>query len=67
MLWLSVERPGGVIFSYKLLQSSYYIWVYFVAIKERDLEALFDIWKDVSGFSSTPNSLRVDLQSDKFG
>lgn len=39
----------------------------FVATGERELEALCDIWKDVSGFSSSPTVLRVDLQSDKFG
>lgn len=63
-LWLSVERPGGVIFTYNLLQSRCYISVYFVAIREREAEVLCGIWKDV--FLPLPLA-GSRSQSDKFG
>lgn len=62
-----VERPDGIIFSYKLLQSSYYVWVYLIVFREREPEALNDVWKDWSGFSSAPTGLRVALQLHEFG
>lgn len=61
-----VERPDGVIFSYKLSQGSCYLWVYFVVIREREPEDLNDRWKDFSGFSSTPTGLIAALQSHEF-
>lgn len=62
-----VDRPDGVIFSYKLPQSSCYLWVYFVVVREREPEDLNGSWKDFSGFSSTPTSLIAALESHEFG